>query len=299
MDTYINPIHHDGEDYYIAVRNEITDRKRAEEENLQQQKQLLQADKMSSLGILTSGVAHEINNPNHLIMSNNSLLERVWEDIWPILRRKCNEDGNFDLAGIPCDQMEKLIPDMFERIRGGTERIRNIVDGLKHFAKEDQAGMDQWVELNAIVESAIPLVDSLVKKSTDHFSLKLGSNLPRIRGNFQQLEQVFINFVTNACQALPHRQASIVVHTEFDAGSQQLRLMVKDEGTGIDPAIQSKVMDPFFTTKQDSGGTGLGLFVSYGIVQCHGGRLRFEDDGGCRAILEFDLLPEGEGKAWA
>jgi signal transduction histidine kinase len=283
----VTPVDFEGEQFFIAVRYDISDRKKAEAENFKREKQLLQADKMASLGILTSGVAHEINNPNHLILSNNELLEKVWFDIQKVLETQCQEQGDFDLAGVPYSEMKALIPQMFDRVRGGSERISNIVDGLKNFAREDQIGMDQRVDLNEVISKSLPLVDRLIKKSTDHFSLDLEDKLPVIRGSFQQMEQVFINFVTNACQALTSREQSITVHTFCTHAS--VGLSVCDEGSGLDENVQKKVMDPFFTTKHDQGGTGLGLFVTYGIVQRHRGELQLtsQDQQGCCARVTF------------
>jgi PAS domain S-box-containing protein len=294
VDTHISPIVYEGEKYFIAVRNDITARKEAESENIRQEKQLLQADKMTSLGILTSGVAHEINNPNHLIMSNNELLEKVWLDVASILESVAEEDGDFELAGIPYSEMKHLIPQMFDRIRGGAERIRNIVDGLKHFAREDHTGLDQVVHLNEIVDRALPLVESLLRRSTVNFHLKLGKKLPPIKGSFQQIEQIFINFVTNSCQALSSKHQAIVVMTEYDAKEDKVRLVVRDEGRGIPAELVKKVMDPFFTTKHDDGGTGLGLFVSYGIVQRHKGHIQFDakEGRGCTVTVSLPAYRE-------
>ena len=291
VDTHISPISYGGDQFFIAVRNDITDRKEAEAENLRREKQLLQADKMTSLGILTSGVAHEINNPNHLIMSNNELLEKVWADINGLVDRVAKEEGGIEVAGIPWSEMKHLIPQMFDRIRGGTERIRNIVDGLKHFAREDHTGLEHRVFLNEIVEKAFPLVQSLVKKSTDSFEMELMKNIPPIKGSFQQIEQVLINFVTNACQALTDKSQSIKVITDYDSVKKLALLKVKDEGMGIPESMKALVMDPFFTTKHNDGGTGLGLFVSYGIVQRHGGQMSFEskEGEGCTVTVSFPV----------
>lgn len=292
VDTHISPIVYEGEKYFIAVRNDITTRKEAESENLRHEKQLLQADKMTSLGILTSGVAHEINNPNHLIMSNNELLEKVWVDVEKILEKVAENEGDFDLAGIPYGEIKHLIPQMFDRIRGGTERIRNIVDGLKHFAREDHTGLDQLVVMNEIIERALPLVESLIRRSTTHFHLHLEQNMPPIKGSFQQMEQIFINFVTNSCQALTSKNQAITVITAYDSKEQKVKLIVKDEGRGIPAELVKKVMDPFFTTKHNDGGTGLGLFVSYGIVQRHKGQIQFDakEGAGCTVTVTLPVF---------
>ncbi|MBF0199175.1 MAG: PAS domain-containing protein [Planctomycetes bacterium] len=294
VNTHIVPIKSpDGEDYFIAINLDITSVKEAEGINKKNQKQLLLADKMASLGILTSGVAHEINNPNHLIMSNNELLEKVWKDALAILDDHYQEQGDFNLAGIPFSEMKEQIPLMTQRIQGGTERIKNIVENFKKFAREEDESLSDTFNLNVVVKSSLTLVGNLLRKSTYNFHLELEDGIPDIIGSFQQLEQVLINFLTNSCQALTSMQQGIMVKTRYNKDNNTVQLIVKDEGSGIPPDIKKKIMDPFFTTKRSSGGTGLGLFISYGIIQRHNGRITFtsKESVGCTVKVSLPIAP--------
>ena len=118
----------------------------------------------------------------------------------------------------------------------------------------------------------------LIRKSTDRFTLSNTEGLTRIRGNFQKLEQVIINLVTNACQSLESRSKAIRLATRHDQEAGMVVIRVEDEGRGIPAGLLDKVADPFFTTKRDTGGTGLGLSVSYGIVREHRGRIEFTSE---------------------
>ena len=129
----------------------------------------------------------------------------------------------------------------------------------------------------------------MLRKSTDHFSFRAGEGLPRVRGNFQKLEQVIINLLANACQALPGRDRAIRVSTSFDRSSQSVILRVEDEGQGIPADLIAKVADPFFTTKRETGGTGLGLSVSHGIIQEHKGEIRMESEINRGTSIEIRL----------
>jgi len=272
---------------------DITDRKRAEELAKSQERQLLQADKMATLGILVSGVAHEINNPNNFIMLNAKILSRVWNDITPILEEHYKSHGDFTLAGMPYTKAHSRIAQLIAGISEGAERIQKIVQNLKDFARQDRGDLDQPVDINAVIRSAVLIVSNLIKKSTDRFSVEYGKNLPRIRGNFQQLEQVIINLITNSCQALPNKERGIIVSTSFDRDSKHIIVKVQDEGIGIPSENLKHILDPFFTTKRDSGGTGLGLSVSYSIVKNHSGDLNFtsESGKGTTAIIRLPVNP--------
>lgn len=265
---------------YDGLMNDVTDRKRAEEEALLKQRQLIQADKMASLGILVSGVAHEINNPNNFILLNAQFMGQTWNDIHPVLEDYYEQHGDFLMAGIPYSEARHTVDEVLNGMLTGSMRIKKIVNNLRKFARDDQGELTGDVNINAVIESAILIVDNLIKQSTRHFQLKLGSGLPTVRGNHQQLEQVVINLISNACHALEDPEQAIAVSTYHDRKTPSLVVVVRDEGCGIPEAHLHRIMDPFFTTKRDSDGTGLGLSISYQIIKNHGGSLRFKSRPG-------------------
>ena len=259
---------------------DITKRKQAEELARLQQQQLIQAEKMATLGVLSSGVAHEINNPNNFILLNAKIFQRVWHDIMPILEEYYDEHGDFAVAGMPYTQAYEKIGQLISGMSEGSQRIAKIVQGLKDFARQDTGELNQTVDINSVLEAAILIVGNLIKKSTERFSCEYGSNLPKIRGNAQQLEQVIINLITNACQAIDDKEKSLLIATSHDNNSDSVIVEVHDEGAGITPECMKYIMDPFFTTKRNSGGTGLGLSISYNIVKAHRGNLDFMSELG-------------------
>ena len=277
IEAHVFPVRNEeGEIYRCAgSAQEITKRKRAEALAESQQQQLIQADKMASLGILVSGVAHEINNPNNFIMLNGEILFMAWQNVMPILQKYYEENGDFLLAGMPYTRAHEKIGQLISGISEGATRIGKIVEALGGFARQDAGDLDQQVDPNAVVESAMVIVNNLIKNSTHHPSVELEENLPQIRGNPQQLEQVVINLITNSCQALQSPQKSLYVSTSYSETSDLITIRVRDEGEGIPPENLNHIIEPFFTTKRDAGGTGLGLSVSYNIVKNHGGHLHF------------------------
>ena len=276
-----------------TLRREVA---RRSEELQYQQQQLLQADKMASLGILVSGVAHEINNPSSLLLLNLPLLKESFQDIEELLEAHYRQHGDFDMAGLAYSRMRDEIPAMLDDMLTSADRIRRIVDDLRDFARQSPGKLDQQVSLNQVLATAIRLTDSTIRTSCHHVSVGYHEALPPFRGNAQRIEQVVINLIVNACQALTSTDQAISVSTRYHPHCGEISLEVCDQGNGIPADNLSRLKDPFFTTKREQGGIGLGLSVSASIVQEHGGRLLYDSEPGrgTRATL---FLPCIEGTA--
>jgi signal transduction histidine kinase len=144
-----------------------------------------------------------------------------------------------------------------------------------------------------VVLSALELVSGHLRRATERFSTTLEEGLPRVRGNAQRLEQVIVNLLLNACQSLPDRRCAIRVSSRSSGDGREVMVEVRDEGAGISPDVLGRLAEPFFTTRQSSGGTGLGLYVSRKIVEEHGGTLVLESEPG-RGTKAVVTLPAGE-----
>ena len=237
------------------------------------EKDLLQADKMIALGTLVSGVAHEINNPNNFISLNISLLQEVWASLDPVLERYHREYGDFLAGGLPYGEMKAEIPNLLAGIEAGARRIQKIVKQLRDYSLPGPGLLEENLQLNEIVRQALALIDKKIARATARFSVSYGSGLPPLSGSSQKLEQVVINLVLNACQSLPDRERAVRVGTACDREGGTVSLVVEDEGCGMAESVVAQIMNPFFTTKRDIGGTGLGLAVSSRIVAEHNGRI--------------------------
>ena len=257
------------------LTREVEERRLADEELRSRQQQLVQADKMAALGILVSGVAHEINNPNGLILLNMPVIMEAFRDAEPILEEHYKQHGDFDFAGLRYSRMREVLPRLMHQMQEGSRRVKLIVEDLKDFARQQEPGQSVAFDLNDTAGAALRLLSNLIEKSTEHFSVSYGEGIPRLCGSAQRIEQVIVNLLVNACQALPSPDRAIELATWFDEVKKEVVLQVRDEGTGIAPEHLPHLTDPFFTTKRESGGTGLGLSVSTGILKEHGGELSF------------------------
>lgn len=281
----------------IWIIRDISERKQAEENSRLHQHQLIQADKMASLGLLVSGMAHEINNPNSIALLNTPMLAKAWADIGPILNQYYSANGDFLLAGLEYSEMKEQIPRLFKELEESAKRIRTTVKELKDYARQDNTQSMEWIDINNVASAATRLTGNLLKKSTANFTETYASNLPPIRGNSQRLEQVVINLLQNSCDALPTPQAALTITTGLTENRQKIYLKVADEGCGIPADSLNRVTDPFFTTKRATGGTGLGLSVSAGIIKEHGGTMVFSsDDRGTTVEITLPITASDHGQ---
>jgi C4-dicarboxylate-specific signal transduction histidine kinase len=255
---------------------DITELRSAERRVRETQRQLLQADKMAALGMLVAGVAHEIGNPNQSIGMAATVLGHYVDELAPELERLAAAEPGDTIAGQPLSEVPSALRAHIRSIAGGSERIHRIAQGLRAFASNGGSHERSAVDVNLVVKSALFLLDSMVRKATDRFELSLAAELPPISADAQRVEQVVVNLVQNACQALTDPHQAVRVSTAHEPEERAVSLVVSDQGVGIAPDALSKVRDPFYTTKRDAGGTGLGLSVVAGILEDHGGSLSIE-----------------------
>ena len=155
--------------------------------------QALHNARLASIGVLAAGVAHEINNPNNAIQFNASLVSRAWQDITPILREYFEENGDFALGGLPFSEARDSFPRLLSEITRNSDRIRRIVQNLKHMSRQDTGELTEKVDIQQVLEATVMILHNQIQKFTDVCTLEVPDGLPAVSGNSQQLEQVFIN----------------------------------------------------------------------------------------------------------
>jgi len=255
------------------------------------QVQLIQREKMASVGQLVAGVAHELNNPIGFVYSNVGTLEdfvkrlRAILDVYRAapLAEPAQARVDEEWKALKIDYALKYVDSMIEGIREGAERARKIVRDLRVFARTD-ADVWQAVDLHAELESSLTLVNHLLKERVTvhrHFG-----PLPTVECVRSQIDQVFLNLLANAAQAITGPGA-ITLETRVENGDAVVT--IGDTGPGIPPDVMGRIFDPFFTTKPVGEGTGLGLSISYEIVKKHGGEIRANSPPGGGAIFTVRL----------
>ncbi|MCP3965525.1 MAG: PAS domain S-box protein [Lentisphaerae bacterium] len=256
----------------VETALDITEHARAEERAQIHHEQLIRADKMKSLGILVAGVAHEINNPNNFIGINISIIDKIWKDVLPVIESYAVENESFFPGNFPVERLKGTFQDLVNGIREGADRIRMIVDSLKGYVREVPAEERNAFDVNKAIDNSIFLLHNQLHKSTFDFRVLKSDKPLFVKGIQQRIEQVIINTLQNACQALTDKHQMISIKAYLVEKNNEVVIEIKDKGCGIDSASLKHITDPFFTTKRDVGGTGLGLSISASILDEHKGR---------------------------
>lgn len=257
--------------------------------------QLVQSEKMASLGQLAAGVAHELNNPIGFVYSNMGTLESYLNDIFIINNSYESLENDIGKSDPAFDYVHKLkqekdydyikqdIFQLMSQSKDGLERIRKIVQDLKDFSHVGSEGW-KWVDLHKGLDSTINIVWNELKYKCQ--LVKQYDTLPNVYCIASQINQVFMNLLVNASQAIEEK-GTITIRTGKD--KDEVWVEIEDTGKGISPDIINRIFDPFFTTKPVGLGTGLGLSLSYGIIQKHKGRIEVASEIGKGTVMRVYL----------
>jgi signal transduction histidine kinase/ActR/RegA family two-component response regulator len=261
------------------------------------QQQLQQAQKMETLGTLVAGVAHEINNPINLIMYNLPLIQKIWSDFLPLLIEHKKDQPDQKFGGFTYDFLEDNLPQLVADMDMAANRVAKIVSDMKNFSKQSNVAEKTALQVNTAVKNALRLAKATLRTSGVKIDLELDENLPEMEGNLQSIEQIILNICINAVQAIDHDNGIIRIQTGFEIKNGRILIRISDNGSGISPEIVDKLFLPFVTDKQAQGGTGLGLSVTYGLVQAHGGDIEFDTQQGKGTTFTIALPTVIKGKS--
>jgi len=261
-------------DHIVGAAQDISEEKKMKQDADMHMQQVIQADKLASLGEVVAGVAHEINNPNSFITYNIPLLEESWQIFVPIINDYVQQHPGSKHGNITMEELAGEMGEIIHAIKTGSDRINKIVANLKDFARLDEASPSSLVDFNKVINDTLTIVGAQARKSVGRIELDLADNLPLFHGHFQKLEQVMANLIMNAAQAVTEKErGKITIRTRVNRRLNSIIVEVEDNGIGMAQAEIERIFEPFFTTKRSSGGTGLGLSVSYGLVQEHKGQI--------------------------
>jgi signal transduction histidine kinase len=278
---------------FITIQD-ISDQIQTEEQLRKSRDQLFQSQKMEALGTLVAGVAHEINNPINLIMYNIPLIQRIWQDFKPMFEMGEERFRHKKFGGLPYPFIRENLDQLIADMDLAAKRVETIVRRLKDFARKSSILEKTEISVNDAVQNALRLARSTLKKSKVTIETDLADDLPLIKGHLQSIEQVVLNLVINAYEAISHDQGKIRISSRFAEKEKNVVLLVEDNGCGMQPEIREKIFDPFFTEKQAQGGTGLGLSVSYSLIKSHEGDITCQStpEKGSAFEIRLPLEPE-------
>ncbi len=261
----------------IEISRDITKRKTEEEEITRRLEQmveertrqlkethdkLLHQDKMASLGKLSASVVHEINNPIAGVLNLTMLIKRIIEE-----------------GDVTKKELDKFV-DYLGLMESETKRISRIVSNLLAFSRQSKMEFNH-IDINQLIERTLLLNANLLKINNVDVKTKLNPDLPEYRGSEDQMQQVFMNFVSNSAETLTSKEGgTLSIETSYSKEDSHIIIRIKDSGTGIPKENYSKLFEPFFTTKKKGKGVGLGLSVAYGIIQDHGGSIQVNSKEG-------------------
>ncbi|UCF90183.1 MAG: PAS domain S-box protein [Desulfobacterales bacterium] len=258
------------------------------------EKQLIQSEKMASLGILVSSIAHEINNPNSFISFNIPILKEYLEELIPLVDRYAEHHPDFELFNMPYAEFREDIFKLLNNISHGSKRINACVSNLREFSQAKDKGHEDWVDPRIVIERVLAICHVVIRKTVKSLIQNIPPNMPLIYTDSNALEQILLNLLVNAAQAADKPDSRVELSVSIgQTWREHLIVEVRDNGCGMDAKTQRKIFDPFFTTKSIGEGTGLGLYVCYNLVESLRGRIEVESEPGEGSTFRV-ILPDKE-----
>lgn len=269
---------------------------RTEQHNTQIQ--AMRNARLATVGTLAASVAHEINNPNNAILLQASWLAKVWPELQAIIEGHEVPCVDVILGGRSFQKAIERVSECIPSIVENSRRIGRIVSNLKQISKPDDGTLQENIQIHKVLASVLSILANQVNTYCASCHVEAEQNLPQVRGNRQQLEQVFINLILNALQALPDRKRKVRIDAWYDEEMQKVAVNIQDEGIGIPEENLEKILLPFFTTKLAQGGTGLGLAICQSILSKHEGCMEIDSVAGRGTTVRVNLpiTPSCSGK---
>ncbi len=281
-----------GKPAQVIVVRDISLRKSREERARQRDQRLVQTNKLTTLGVLLSAMAHQLTTPGRSILHDVSVLNKACPALASILESLGPESSELLIAGLPIPEFRRTLPEILGEIERNARRIEGIVRELQSFGREDPFPVLTSMDVNAVLRSAVELTSGQLKQATERFCLELAPQLPPVRGSARLMEQVVVNLLLNACQALSDRGQAIALRSRPGEDGRTVLVEVQDQGGGIPAENIGRLGERFYTTRRAAGGTGLGVYIAKNILAQHGGSLAFSSERGCGTLAVVALPAE-------
>jgi signal transduction histidine kinase len=257
---------------------------------------LIQNEKLASLGLLISGIVHEINNPNNFIVFNIPILRDYMKEILPIVDDYADKNPMYEVYGMPYPDFRVDVMKLLDNIEHGSHRINVTVAKLKEFSRKREDKGLRAVASAEVVNKALSICHTQIRKTVKTFDVEIDPGLARMTTDPEAIEQVLINLLINAAQAADKEDSLIRLHVyKGDSWKNGLVMEVIDNGCGMDETTTSRIFAPFFTTKEEGCGTGLGLYISKNLIESAGGSISVESEPGCGTTFRV-IFPDMESR---
>ncbi|UCF99987.1 MAG: hypothetical protein JSV89_10725 [Spirochaetaceae bacterium] len=254
-----------------------------------QRSQLLRENKLYLLEAILPGIAHEINNNNQTIMLSSQVLLEVWQSLKKITDLYFEEHGDFSVGGLEYSAVSNELTDYYNNVLGSTEKIQQVTAEMRSFIRSDNSSDHDTIEVNGVIQSVVTLLANPIRRATDHLVLELTPSLPHIGGNVQNIEQIFLNMVFNACCSLTDRQQSIRISTHHNKKSHTVVCEIADQGRGINTDVLTRIRG-FVSGRRPIPAEDLpGLISVLQILSEHSGiiDIQSEENRGTQVVLSF------------
>lgn len=281
--------------YIVGAWQDVTEDKRIRQEGELRLQQMIQTHKLTALGEVVAGVAHEINNPISFIAYNVPVLEEIWNTVEEILEGYGGDHPVWKKKNITRQEVCQNMREIIEAFKIGSSRVNRVITSLKEFSRFDETTSKKPVSIQEVINGALIIVGAQVRRTVSVIDQEIAENIPPVNGHFQKIEQVITNLLINAHQAVPAGvKGHIIIRARYLERLQAAVVEIEDNGKGMGPEIIDNIFNPFFTTRRDRDGTGLGLSISYGLIKEHHGLIAVLSRPGAGSRFTIFLPVDGE-----
>ena len=279
-----NPLRGNGSKREVLIHiTDITNEKLME-------RKLAQNQKFTSFGLLVSGIAHELGNLSNCITFNIPILRDYLKGLIPIMDDHARNHDDFEFFNMSYPEFRQDVFRILDNMEHASNRISETGSGFKEFISMTSAEKRKWVEVESVITKSVALCRGQMKKTVRHFEMKIAEDLPPIFTDPSALEQVLVNLLINAAQAVDGRDSRVMLSARLgNTPHNYLIIEVSDNGCGMNEEVIEKIFDPFFTTKEHINGNGLGLFVSKNLIEDLGGKIEGESRVGVGSTFRVTL----------
>jgi signal transduction histidine kinase len=249
-----------------------------------------QSHDLASLGLFVSGIAHELGNLNNCITFNVPILRDYLKKLISIIDYYTKNHQDFELFGMSYSEFQEDIFRILDSIEHASNRILETGSGLREFAEKASEGKRRWVDVGEVVKKSVAVCRGQIKRKVKYFELNIVDDLPPIFTDPFALEQVLVNLLINATQAVDGDDSRVILSAKLgNAVQDYLIIEVSDNGCGMDEETKARIFDPFFTTKGDMRQSGLGLFICRNIIEGLDGQIEVRSDPGEGTVIRVLL----------